>query len=1012
MGTAKYVMIACLAVEGAPVAADDHAPTSLRMREPPPGAHEPTGLPLRRVAAAPDPAPAPNAAPPTAPSNDDSAASSDDGKTEVIAVTGSTIEYKLFTGRAPVSVVTRADLAASGRGTLGEILQALPAQANASNAQDNAAGDGTTRVNLRSLGVARTLVLLNGRRLVNGGPGADAAVDINAIPVAAIERVEVLKDGASAIYGADAVGGVVNLITRPQFDGADVSLLTSTSLRGDGAEHDASFVLGFTSSSKHTYLVVSGSHQGHAPVFANDRPFSRFQDSYDFVSKTARHTTSLALPGGRLDATSLGPGGVHPPGCASNICTPVGDGTWRDVAPNDGYNEAAQSYLYTPSTRYSLLATGGNQLTDHAGFFLEVMYQHRSSDRELPPVGFVADTPISKDSIYNPLGSDILDYRRRMTELGPRQHSETTTVSRLVLGVTGSVPAAPGPLSDWTYELSYNYGTTEAASKTTGQMFRSKLADALGPSMLDANGVPICVRVPGDPSTKIIYKIGKPPPPGKPDDMTFTEVPCVPLNLLAPAGAIPPGQLREPTFNQSITFDDAGHGSDTTRVFLATAGGRLAELPHHGSISLSLGGDARYEVGIHAPPSAASPLGGYTTDVGARYTEGRFHLFEGFGEMSIVPLSGHDIAQWVELDLGARALQYNRFGSSMTYKVGGLFRTVHGIAARATYATAFRAPSVFELFGGRTERLPAAEDPCDTKPPSVGDGSKTLDPDVQARCSAQGVPIGSRFTTNQQISSVGGNPDLRAESATTTTIGIVVEPPQLKGIALSADYWRIDIATAIEALSAQTILANCYDRGEDEFCNRILRDPQTHRIFSIDQSLQNVNRTTTSGVDIAVWYDARLFDLGRIHSGLEAQYLLRYDLETAGQVIHGVGFYDLGVNPRLKANLSSRWMDPSGPSAGFVLRFIGGYRECAGDNCNSVHNVASASRDVDRYFKLDLFGGYEIPSMLGKATLQIGVNNVFDASPPIVYNAVAANSDSTAYDFLGRMVYVRMSQLF
>jgi outer membrane receptor protein involved in Fe transport len=1008
MATAKYVMVACLAA-GAPVAADDHAPTSLRMREPSPGAREPTSLPLRRVAAGPDPAPAADATPPTAPSNDDSAPPSDDGKTEVIAVTGSTIEHKLFTGRAPVSVVTRADLAASGRGTLGEILQALPAQANAGNAQDNAAGDGTTRVNLRSLGVARTLVLLNGRRLVNGGPGADAAVDLNAIPVAAIERVEVLKDGASAIYGADAVGGVVNLITRPQFDGADVSLLTSTSLRADGAEHDASFVLGFTSSNKHTYLVVSGSQQGHAAVFGNDRPFSRFQDSYDFASKTVRQTTSLALPGGRLDTTSLAPGAVHPPGCASSICTPVGDGTWRDVAPNEGYNEAAQSYLYTPSTRYSLLATGGNRLTDHAGLFLEVMYQHRSSDRELPPVGFVADAPISKDSIYNPLGADILDYRRRMTELGPRQYNETTTVSRLVLGVTGSVPMAPGPLSTWTYELSYNYGVTTAASKTTGQMFRSKLTDALGPSMLDADGVPICVRVPGDPSTKIIYKIKKSPDP---EDPSYTAVPCVPLNLLAPAGAIPRGQLREPTFDQSITYDDEGHGSDTTRMFLVTAGGRLAELPHHGSISLSLGGDARYEVGLHSPPSAASPRGGYTTDVGARFTEGRFHLFEGFGEMSIVPLSGHDIAQWVELDLGARALQYNRFGSRVTYKVGGLFRTIHGIAARATYATAFRAPTVFELFGGRTEHLPAAEDPCDTKPPSVGDGSKTLDPDVQARCSAQAVPIGSRFTTSQQFSSVGGNPDLKAETATTTTIGIVVEPPQLKGIALSADYWRIDIASAIEALNAQTILANCYDRGEDEFCNQIIRDPQTHRIFSIDQSLQNVSRTTTSGVDIAVWYDAQLLDLGRIHSGLEAQYLLSYDLETAGQVVHGVGFYDLGVNPRLKANLSSRWMDPSGLSAGFLLRFIGGYRECAGDNCNSARNLASASRDVDRYFKLDLFGGYEIPSRLGKATLQIGINNVLDASPPIVYNAVAANSDSTAYDFLGRMVYVRMSQLF
>src|SRR6185295_11119587 len=130
-----------------------------------------------------------------------------------------------------------------------------------------------------------------------------------------------------------------------------------------------------------------------------------------------------------------------------------------------------------------------------------------------------------------------------------------------------------------------------------------------------------------------------------------------------------------------------------------------------------------------------------------------------------------------------------------------------------------------------------------------------------------------------------------------------------------------------------------------------------HRITSVDQVLQNVTRTTTSGIDVALRYDTRFAELGRIRTGLEAQYLLRYDLHTALQVIHGVGFYDLGVYPRLRANLSSNWIHPSGASAGFTLRFVGGYKECAANNCNSERNLAMASRDVDRYFKLDLSGG-------------------------------------------------------
>ena len=192
---------------------------------------------------------------------------------------------------------------------------------NAGNAQVNAGGDGTTRINLRGLGAPRTLVLINGRRMVNGGNGADASVDVNAIPLAMIERVEVLKDGASALYGADAVGGVVNIVTRPQFDGTDVSLLTSTSQRGDGIEYDASAVAGFASEHRNSYLVLSGGYQHHEPVLASDRAFSQFQDSYDFASRTVTRNQSLAGIGGRLDPSSIGPGGMVPTGCASGACT-------------------------------------------------------------------------------------------------------------------------------------------------------------------------------------------------------------------------------------------------------------------------------------------------------------------------------------------------------------------------------------------------------------------------------------------------------------------------------------------------------------------------------------------------------------------------------------------------------------------------------------------------------------------------------------------------------------------
>jgi outer membrane receptor protein involved in Fe transport len=993
MGMTKHAAILCLWAVAVPAAADDRAPSSLRMREPAARTRL-APLPLdRRVAQR----------PPDEPSGEPSAPpAGDNGKVEVISVTDSPIEHDLITGRAPVSLVTRADLAASGHATLGDLLQALPAQTNGGNAQINAGGDGTTRINLRGLGAPRTLVLVNGRRMVNGGSGADASVDVTTIPLAMVERVEILKDGASMLYGADAVGGVVNIVTRPQFDGTDATLLTSTSQRGDGIEYDASAVAGFASEHRNSYLVISAGYQHHEPVLAGDRAFSQFQDSYDYASRTMTRNASLAATGGRLDPSSIGPGGMVPAGCGPGACKPDGNGGWTDfVAPRDLYNDAAQNYLYTPSTRYSAFATAGNRINDHAAVLLEASYMYRNSDRQLSPVAFDADTPISKNSLYNPLGGDILDYRRRITELGPRGYVDTVTTRRLVLGITGSAPESWPVFDGWNYEVSYNYGIGEARVGTTGQLDKLHVADALGPSMLDASGTPICVTVPGNAATKIIYTLHV-PDEEKPGN--FQPYPCVPLNLLAPAGAIPAAQLK------GLTYSDVGTGTDTLHTYLATTSGRVARLPNHGEIALAIGGDARYEVGEHLPAEVASS--GDTTDTQAQDTRGRFHMFEGFGELAIVPVTGGDLAQRVEIDLGAHAVRSNRFGSSLTYKAGGLFRTALGIAVRGTYATAFRAPSVFDLFGGRTETLITVEDPCDARPPSAGDASRTLDPRVQALCIAQDVPAGTRLTTSQQSAVIGGNPDLRPETAATTTIGVVVEPPRLKGLSVSADYWHIGIDNAIETLGVPTILANCYDRGIQSFCDQILRQAPTHRILDVNQSLQNVHRTVTSGIDLAVWYDMRFVELGRLHTGLEAQYLLRYDLDTGSQVVHGVGYYDLGVYPRYKANLSSRWIHPGGVTSGFTLRYVGSYKECAGDDCNTPHNLATLSRDVDRYFKLDLFGAYDLPSWLGKTTVQLGVNNAFDADPPVIYNAAAANSDASTYDFLGRMVYLRLSQQF
>ena len=738
-------------------------------------------------------------------------------------------------------------------------------------------------------------------------------------------------------------------------------------------------------------------YQQQDSVFAGDRDFATYQKTFNFNTKKETNSGSSAVPWGRLDASSIDttgtgePDGIHIAGCPSDLCKTDGKGGWTDfTAPGDLYNFQPVNYLFTPSNRYNIYSSGSYKITDHMSAIFEALYLHRNSDQQLAPQPFLADVAISKDSLYNPFGGDIYDYRRRLEEFGPRRFIQSNDTFRIVGGVEGKIPEEIEPLKDWKYEVSYNYGRTSSVESSSGQLILSRLGEALGPSMKDANGTPICVAKPGDATTKIAG--------------------CVPLNILGPSGSIGAEQIPY------LTYTGVQNGFSAQHTVLATTHGRITKLPNNGDVSLAVGADYRYESGAQTPDPLTAT--GNTTGNAIQPTSGNYNVVEGFGELSVVPISGDEIAQWLELNLAARAFRYNTFGSGLTYKAGGLFRTVNGIAVRGTYSTAFRAPSIADLYSGQFDSNPGIEDPCDTKPPSVGTGTKTLDPNVQAQCTAQGVPVGTKFGTGQQLSLSGGNPKLKAETANVITAGIVFEPPQVKGLALTADYWHIKITDAITTLGPAVIFANCYDRGIQSYCDKIHRDPISHKIKPVDDLLDNVGGTTTAGMDFAVSYDHKYPDIGRVHSMLEAQYLLQYDIDNSIQIIQGKGYYDLGVYPKYKANLTTNWAHPSGAGAGFTLRFVGKYKECKANNCNDAGtatvapNLVVASRDVDRYFKLDLFGSYEFKSTAGKTSIGLGVNNVLDATPPVVYNAFADNSDSATYDFMGRMVYLRLSQLF
>jgi iron complex outermembrane receptor protein len=894
-----------------------------------------------------------------------------------VLVTGSLIERASRTTPSAVTVLTRDDLLASGRSMIGDILQPLPEQANAINAQINNGGDGSTRFDLRGLGATHTLVLLDGRRFVPVGIGADATVDLNTIPLATIERVEVLKDAASAVYGSDAVGGVVNIITRSKLSGTEVSLYTAETERRDGFTFDASFITGHRSDSGRGHLVFSAGVQRQDPVLAADRPFSEFDKDFNYTTRTEARGGSPTTPAGRINQRQFDIDGdgkfdtINLCGATVTFCVPDGRGGYRPFASDDLYNFQPPNYLYTPSSRFNAYSAGTFELgPDLAGFF-QMSFLHRESSQQLAPEPLSVVPPISRDSIYNPFGAGVFGYARRAVEFGPRGATQGVNTFRLVTGVKGSVPDDIPALDHWNWELSFNLGRTDATINDKGHLILSRLRNALGPSFINASGVPTC----GTPLAPI---------PG-----------CVPMNILAPAPSI------DDASRNYVAFTGVSAGLDQEQMVLATTHGRLATFPH-GDISLAIATDFRRETGSVTPDALITA--GDTTGVITPTTKGSTQTFEAMAELQVVAVRDRSGLERLEVDLAARQFRIDDAITGTAWNARALLRPIPGLTLRATTALAFRAPTVAELFRGNANIFAAAIDPCDHAFRTPGAAvSFSLSSPTSDECAREGVPPDARFGTTQQRVVTHGNQKLDPETARVTTSGAVLE--LFRGLALSVDLWRIDVDHAIRQLTAPQIFTSCYERGMRALCGLIHRDPaRNFAIDFIDAPTLNLGTTSTAGLDAAVDLTRDTGGLGQLRARFDAQRLFKFDLDDTLRVAHGLGNYDLGVYPDLKANLSASWQHATGLSAGFNVTFVGSFLECLNNNCNG----GAPSRDVASWRKVDVFSTFTTRRM----KLTVGVNNVFDTPPPTIYIGFQADSDAATYNYLGRFVYTRLTQSF
>lgn len=930
---------------------------------------------------------------------------------ERIAVTGSRIKRADMEGANPVQVITRQDLINSGITNIGDILQEIPSVAGAgTNASINNGGSGAVRVSLRGLGSERTLVLVNGRRMVASGTGANASVDLSTIPTAIIKRVEVLKDGASAIYGSDAIAGVVNIITRDDFEGFELNSSYDASTHGgDGSTKRIDFTVGFANDKGNA--VVNAYYVEQGAQWSGDRDWSKFDFGMNPETGELEKGGSSAPPWGRYNgvnsafkvqdenedgslafnddgtpkmivdpslcnsfthAAGSGPGQSDP----QDFSNPTGYDCWD--WGKDTYNFAPANYHLTPSERLGIFASGSYEIHEQARFFSELTFSRRTSDIKLAPLPLaplaffgVTDAAYSKDNYYNQQfgpkdkngnSVDILDWRRRMVETGGRDTSYRIDTVRAVFGFDGEFD------NGWGYEVSYIFGANDAASSGAGGVNFEKVSAAVGPSFKDAQGNIVC----GTPENPIAG--------------------CVSLNTFGIPGTDTAVSQEMMDF---ITFEAHDFGSNEQQIISASMYGEAIDLPA-GPVGVAFGVEHREESGADFPDALIAL--GITSGSSRLPTQGGYEVDEAYFEANIPLLDGAPAAEILEVDIAIRYSDYNTFGDTTNGKLGVRWVPFDGLMIRGTASQAFRAPSTSELFAGNSDNSPEVVDPCFKNPSQF--------------CIADGVPAAGFEPIGDQLSSTrGGNAGLTPEEADILTIGAVYSPDYVENLSFTLDYWDIEITNAISTIGEQLILTKCATEGV--FCDKITRytsGPLNGNSSDIDDRNVNVGGVISSGVDFNIRYSTDI-ELGTLKFNLDTTYYDTYEITQAdGSIVVNDGWFlrnsGDGNFPEIKSNLDIS-LNNDDWSASWSTRFIASVKEPFDANADET-TAPGEHRNIGSSVIHDARFTY----FMDNVTATFGVDNIFDQDPPYADTGFNDNTDPRTYNTVGRHLYLSVGVSF
>ncbi len=870
---------------------------------------------------------------------------------------------------------------------IGELIQKLPAMnGGVVTSTTNNSGSGAVTVNLRGLGAIRTLVLINGKRTVDGG-------DFQTIPASMIKRVEILKDGASAVYGADAVAGVVNIITRNDFEGVEISIQRKewTEITDEAANDSVSFIAGKIFDGGNIvfgaeYNRQEGALQSQYEDVKHFQAPLRVIDIEDFEQNglTDNNTGifgSSRIPNGRFLPNNAADGQVFDPslaGCNGSI--PASISCFRDV-DNDSYNFSPVNYLQTPFERINVFTEGNFEISDTVRFESAIRLSNRNSVQRLAPMPYdsrfdpganVIDAAgnaaqgISADNYYNPFGVDVTDVRRRVTESN-REFSQNVTNIQAVAGFSGEFAEV------WEWNANYNWGYRTRTDIDKGQFVAANIANALGASFIDTDGVVKCGKV-GD----IIEG-------------------CTPMNIFG-EGNISQEALDYVEADLTDTFN-----SRQDVVLLNITNSELYELPA-GYVGMSVGYEYRNEQFTFSPDSGKAK-GTVSGNKGAG-TDGGFRVNSLFGEFVVPILAGVPGAELLEANVGVRYDDFSSFGGNTSVQGSLKYMPISSLLIRATAGNVFRAPSVDELFSSPSDDFDQAIDPCNT------DKYGGLSADGQARCQASGVAAGGYMQTDTQVRGrSGGNPELQPEEGDTFTVGLAWSPEFVDGFSLTVDYWDIELTKGIDGLGAQTTMNLCYREGIDEACEQINRMPSGN-INTINTTNLNLANENAAGLDTEITYSFST-SIGDWRTSLNWTHLIERDKTPfeGADVIELNDRIDVStsrdVYPTDKANFFINWALEDF-SITYSTEYISSI-ESPYFLSEEDENGNTSKQNIDSQLYHDITGSYIFPT---NTKITLGLTNIADKKAPYIDSAFNARTIPETYRVNGRGAFVRILQKF